>query len=47
MTIKHSAPPSYDEVFGQLSHDEPPQYQDLIHEDTTEASSADTLQPNS
>ena len=48
VTIKHSAPPSYDEVFGHISSDEPPQYQDLVHEDTSEAaSSSDVLQPNS
>ena len=33
MTIKNSAPPSYDEVFGNISKDEPPQYQDIVHEE--------------
>lgn len=33
VTIKNSAPPSYDEVFGNISKDEPPQYQDIVHEE--------------
>lgn len=28
-TIKNTAPPSYEEVFGQICKDEPPQYQDI------------------
>jgi len=43
VTIKHSAPPSYDEVFGHISKDEPPQYQDVVHEDSQDTSS-DILQ---
>ena len=43
VTIKHSAPPSYDEVFGHISKDEPPQYQDVVHEDNNDTSS-DILQ---
>lgn len=27
---KNTAPPSYEEVFGQISKDEPPQYQDIV-----------------
>ena len=36
VTIKHSAPPSYDEVFGHISKDEPPQYQDVVPEETND-----------
>jgi len=34
VTVKNTAPPSYDEVFGHISKDEPPQYQDIVHDDT-------------
>ena len=28
-TVKNTAPPSYEEVFGQICKDEPPLYQDI------------------
>jgi len=34
-TIKHSAPPpTYEDVFGHVSKDEPPAYNDVVHEDS-------------
>jgi len=39
--VKNTAPPSYEEVFGQICKDEPPQYQDIVDHNTTQPQSND------
>ena len=39
--VKNTAPPSYEEVFGHICKDEPPQYQDIVDHNTTQPQSND------
>ena len=35
VAVKNTAPPSYEEVFGQICKDDPPLYQDIVQHSNT------------